>query len=62
MAATEAYSGICDMKILGASASSPDELSSLKYFNRFLRQFTGTYLDYLYSWVERDVMELNFLA
>ena len=37
MAATEAYSGICDMKILGASASSLDELSSLKYFNRFLR-------------------------
>ena len=28
MAATEAYSGICDMKILGASASSLDELSS----------------------------------
>lgn len=35
MAATEAYSGICDMKILGASASSLDELSSLSILTDF---------------------------
>lgn len=35
MAATEAYSGICDMKILGASASSLDERAPLSILTDF---------------------------